>query len=55
MQLDKKLSRGIDYEAQEAKGFIDIWNTPAGHFFGGVLGVFVVLIMLINDSKDKNE
>ena len=50
-KLDKKLARGIDYEGEEAKGPFEIWNTEAGYFFGGTLAVFVVLIMLINDSK----
>ena len=44
--MNKKLSRGIDYEAQEAKGFLEIWNTQAGHFFGGISIAFLVLITI---------
>ena len=44
------LSRGVDYESEDAKGALEIWNTRPGYFFAGMLGVFVVLILLIDDS-----
>ena len=49
-KLDAKLSRGIDYESEEARGYFDIWTTQAGYLFGGVFALFVCLIMLVNDS-----
>jgi len=49
------LSRGIDYQADDPKGFLEIWNTPPGYLFLGLLGVFAVLMLLVDDSRRKEE
>lgn len=41
---------GVDFEIEEPKGLFEIWNTTPGHVFLTLLGVFVVLMFLINDT-----